>query len=195
MIGNVIRKVLPYRPIKVESAMWDLRYQEHKWDRIRSICESARYSLIVGYIHYLTNAARILDVGCGEGIIRERLCRCSYSRYMGIDVSTVAVERASTNNYDRDQFRVSRLEDFCTEEKFDVIIFNECLYYIEKPLTIIRRYETFLARDGLFIVSMHKNNESWKIWRYIDKSYSVKDAVSLKNANGACWIVKVLGVP
>jgi len=152
------------------------------------------YSLIVGYTHFLKKGGSILDVGCGEGILYERLCKGHYSRYLGIDVSTVAIGRVSDKNDEKHQFVAARIEDFRTDEKFDVIIFNECLYYMEEPLKTLRHYEGFLSKNGLFIVSMNKATETWKIWKQIEKHYSIRDVVSVSNAKGVCWIIKVLAV-
>ena len=69
-----------------------------------------------------------MDIGCGEGILCERLSKSYYSRYVGIDVSTVAIDRANVNNSQKTKFLAEKIEDFNTNEKFDVIIFNECLY-------------------------------------------------------------------
>ena len=194
MIRNLIKRLLPYRPIRISDTFWEQRYTEGKWDRIRAIDELARYSLIVGYTHFLKKAASILDVGCGEGILCERLCKSHYSRYVGIDVSTVAIDRACVNSNEKSKFLVQEIEGFRTDETFDVIIFNECLYYTEDPLKTLQYYEGFLARKGLFIISMHKGTETCKIWKQIDKHYSIRDAVSVSNAQGVCWIVKVLDV-
>lgn len=195
MIKSLIKKLLPYRPIRVSGTFWEKRYRDGAWDRIRTIEELAHYSLIVGYTHFLKKAGSILDVGCGEGILFERLCESHYSRYMGIDVSTVAINRASVNTSEKNRFLAARIEDFRTDEKFDVIIFNECLYYMENPLETLRHYEGFLMRDGLFIVSMFRGVETLKIWRQIDKYYSIRDVVSVSNAKGGCWIIKVIDVP
>ena len=195
MIRQFIKNLLPYRPIRVSSTFWDTRYREGKWDRIRAIDESAHYSVIVGYIHALKSEGRILDVGCGEGILCERLYECYYSKYVGIDVSIVAIDRASVKKNNKNIFIVSKIEDFRTDDKFDVIIFNECLYYMEKPLEILQHYEGILARNGVFIVSMCKTIESWKIWRQIDLHYSIIDAASVSNSKRVCWKIKVLGAP
>lgn len=195
MIRQLIKKLLPYRPIKVSDAFWDKRYREGSWDRIRAIDELAHYSIIVGYIRAFKADGNILDVGCGEGILCERLCECYYSRYVGIDVSTVGIDKASLKKNNKNLFIVSKIEDFKTDDKFDVIIFNECLYYIQEPVKILQYYENILARNGVFVVSMCDTAESWKIWRQIDLHYSIIDAVSVINSKQVCWKVKVLGTP
>jgi len=192
MILNFLKKLLPYRPIKVTSSFWEKRYIEGRWDLIRDIDELGHYSIVVGYTHFLKPGGNILDVGCGEGILCERLCKSHYANYLGIDLSTVAIERASSKNDEKNRFLVARVEEFRTDEKFDVIVFNECLYYMDDPVKTLQDYQSFLTSNGLFIVSMSNTLESVKIWRQISKSYSVIDAVSLSNAKRVCWTIKVL---
>src|SRR3972149_11693837 len=95
MGGKVIRtlmeRLLPYRPIRVSNQFWEKRYKDGAWDRLRKSEELARYSLIVGYTHFFVKGGSILDVGCGEGILYEKLGKGYYSRYFGMDVSTVAI--------------------------------------------------------------------------------------------------------
>jgi 2-polyprenyl-6-hydroxyphenyl methylase/3-demethylubiquinone-9 3-methyltransferase len=194
VIKGLIKKLLLYRPIRITQTTWDKRYREGAWERIRSIEELARYSIIVGYAHFVKKEGSILDVGCGEGILCKRLCKSRYSRYLGIDVSAVALDKASVNSNEKNKFHAAKIMEFRTDQKFDVIVFNECLYYMEEPLKTLQHYGGFLARNGLLIVSMHKTNESTKIWKQVDKHYSIMDAVSVINAKGGCWIVKMLGV-
>jgi cyclopropane fatty-acyl-phospholipid synthase-like methyltransferase len=103
MIKKLIARVLPYRPIRVASAFWEKRHEEGAWDRISTMGELARYSLIVGYVHLLA-ASTILNVGCGEGILFERLCNSHYSRYLGLDLSSVATGRICDKNDDKHRF-------------------------------------------------------------------------------------------
>ena len=67
-----------------------------------------------------------------------------------------------------------------------MIIFNECLYYINYTLKTLQRYEGSLANKGIITVSMCKTTESWKVWNQVDKYYSTIDAVSVSNLKSVC---------
>jgi SAM-dependent methyltransferase len=41
------------------------------------------------------------------------------------------------------------------KNKFDVIIFNEVIYYLDDPLKELERYSEFLTKDGFFIISIY----------------------------------------
>jgi 2-polyprenyl-6-hydroxyphenyl methylase/3-demethylubiquinone-9 3-methyltransferase len=196
ILHNAIARFLPYRPIRTTRELWEARYTEGAWDRLRGINELARYSIIAGYIQFLFGRPRILDVGCGEGLLSERLCPNAYATYLGIDLSAVAIEKANQKKVAHESLRdflVADVESFTTDGMFDVIVFNECLYYLRAPAETLRRYETFLAPNGAIIVSMDESVETKKIWSQIDDCFRAQDSVTVSCHNGASWIIKVLG--
>src|SRR5438876_6993820 len=73
---------------------WDSQYEKGHWEYMKCLEEVGRYSLIAGYIHYLKPGGSILDVGCGEGILQQRLNLDGISKYVGIDISKVAIDAA-----------------------------------------------------------------------------------------------------
>ncbi|CAD6559874.1 Ubiquinone biosynthesis O-methyltransferase, mitochondrial [Paraburkholderia kirstenboschensis] len=95
--------------------------------------EVGRYSVIVGYCLHFKPAARVLDVGCGTGILARWLSGAAISSYLGIDLSEAAIEKARQSNIQGAEFAVADGTAFKTSQLFDVIVFNEVLYYIRTP--------------------------------------------------------------
>ena len=190
--------VLPYRKMRGGREKMDSDYAHGKWDYLRGVEELGRFSILVGYCHFLKPGGRILEIGCGEGILQERLDPSRYSRYVGVDVSAEAVKRAS------DRAGSDKAAFFCadaavwqpTEEDtaFDLIVFNECLEYFDDPLAVVRRYEPALAPGGAFLVSMFTGVETartLRIWRWLESVYAVADSTRVTNKAGISWILKV----
>ena len=50
--------------------------------------------MIAGYCHCLKPGGRILDLACGEGVLRERLSVERFACYIGVDISLAAIQRA-----------------------------------------------------------------------------------------------------
>ncbi len=62
---------------------------------------------ILGYCQFL-NPASILDAGCGEGLLAEKLKILPYKSYLGMDVSKEAIAIATKRlGDDRSRFTVA----------------------------------------------------------------------------------------
>lgn len=188
--------VLPYRKMRGGREKMDSDYARGKWDYLRGIGELGRFSILVGYCHFLKPGGRILEIGCGEGILQDRLDPARYSRYVGVDVSAEAVQRANARAGDgKTAFVCADAATWQPAEAFDLVVFNECLEYFDDPLAAVRRYEPALAPGGAFLVSMFTGVETARtrrIWRWLESVYAVEDTTRVTNKAGLSWILKVL---
>ena len=132
-----------------------------------------------------------MDIGCGEGLLQEKLRICKYSRYTGIDISSEAIARAADRKDERTEFLSADACEYEPAERYDIVIFNECLYYFDEPARVMRRFEQCLYEEGIFIVSMFVANKTMPIWRTLDSLYTTQDAVHVTNAAGTSWVIKV----
>lgn len=196
---NAIRRglslVLPYTKMRGGREKMDSDYAHGKWDYLWGISESGRFSILVGYCHLLKPGGRILEIGCGEGMLQARLDPARYSRYMGADISAEALRRASERANGKTSFVCADAATWEPGETFDVIIFNECLEYFDDPVALVRRYEPSLAPDGVFLVSMFAGIETARtvrIWKWLEAVYTVEDATRVANKDGLTWVLKVL---
>ncbi|MFO0829771.1 MAG: class I SAM-dependent methyltransferase [Phycisphaerales bacterium] len=110
----------------------------------------------------LPGAESILDLGCGGATLALRLGP-EFTTYWGVDISDVAISKArehllrgsesGTTSY---HFDVASVQEFQPSGNFDVIVFNEILYYvsISEVTTVLRRYCQFLSPGGLIIISL-----------------------------------------
>ena len=142
--------------------VWEEQYRAGKWELMRRLDEVARYSVIAGYLHHLEPGGSVLDVGSGEGLLADHLRPLGYSRYLGVDLSEAAIRQAAGRAGRRDRLRRRRRRDVRSPapERWDAIVFNECVYYFNDPLATVRRYEAFLAADGVLIVSTFRSRRA-----------------------------------
>jgi 2-polyprenyl-3-methyl-5-hydroxy-6-metoxy-1,4-benzoquinol methylase len=136
---------------------WEETFRQHRWDYLAEIGETPRYSAVAGYIHKLVRRGRILDAGCGEGVLIDYLDP-SRIEYTGFDLSPTAIDRA------RQRYCVGNLcscpiETFIPpeNERYDVIVFNEVLSQVEHPIEEIDRFSTFLKPRGHVIISLFQS--------------------------------------
>ena len=81
----------------------------------------------------------LLDVGCGEGLILRFCDREWLVNYTGLDISQTALDRIKTL-LPTDRLICSPLEEFSTDQRFDVILFNEVLYYMSDPKSHLKKF-------------------------------------------------------
>jgi 2-polyprenyl-3-methyl-5-hydroxy-6-metoxy-1,4-benzoquinol methylase len=181
-----------YTPERVTRAVWEKQFSAGAWNRLEGTTEVGHYSVIVGYCEMLF-AKRILDVGCGQGVLAQRVKRLPYEHYVGIDVSSAAVNDAKARQIDtRNQFSVAPAETFRPEGTFDLIVFNECLYYFDHPVELLESYMRFLSASGHVLVSMYDCVRTRALWRLMDKTLSVVDGGKFAHLSGPAWTVKIL---
>jgi 2-polyprenyl-3-methyl-5-hydroxy-6-metoxy-1,4-benzoquinol methylase len=172
---------------------WNKEYAEGGWDWLRNLDELAHHCVLAGYVAYLKPGGSVLDVGCGEGVFQEQL-RGAESRYLGVDFEE-PVKKAQHKGTATTRFAVADMNEFTTTETFDVIVFNESIYYLHDLMAGLRRYEQFLTPDGVILISMHGKERNDEKWAQIDAHYTVLDAVTMQNARGIRWTTKALVPP
>jgi 2-polyprenyl-3-methyl-5-hydroxy-6-metoxy-1,4-benzoquinol methylase len=177
-----------YRKILVRDS--EKRYASGRWTYMKDVAESHRYSLIVGCCEYYTSHDRkILDVGCGEGILQQRI---TYSSYVGVDMNAEAIKMAKGREDDRSVFVLAPAESYQPKSLFDVIVFNESLYYIPTPIEVFKHYRALLAPYGIIIVCMFQTNLARRIWkRLANQGMTELTTVKISNELGFASKVKV----
>ncbi len=125
------------------------------------------------------------------------LHQVGYRLYVGLDISAAVIGRVASKTDDRTRFLVADGERFKTNERFDIVVLNEVLYYFREPMTLVAHLSTLLAPNGLFIVSMCQASfrdalHKQLIWRSIGAGYEVVNQISLDDGGGLPRIVKVI---
>jgi 2-polyprenyl-3-methyl-5-hydroxy-6-metoxy-1,4-benzoquinol methylase len=173
---------------RTAQARWDERWADPAFYGEYRLDELAHYSVLAGYARALKPGGSVLDVGCGDGILRTHLHDGAFSKYVGVDFPQ-AIERAAARADARSSFVASDMRAFAARDRFDVVVFNESLYYVEDALGELDRYAGFLAADGIFLVSMHRKPKSEKIWGDIAGRFRMLDRVTIGNRTGVEWII------
>jgi len=196
-----LRALTTLRPVDrtefKNSGRWEPEYREGGWDWLWDSREAIHHQVIAAYCKPLHGKAAILDVGCGEGVLHDALLGVGYGRYVGIDLSETAIGRAARFADGQTQFMVAKAETFETAERFNLIIINECLYYLQDPPSLLARLAGLLEPDGAFVISMAMGNLNegllmLSIWRDLERDFLVRDEISLLHDGGPVRIIKTL---
>ena len=153
----------------------------------------ARAGGLPDYIQHINDSPSILDVGCGTGLLLRLLTRFGFKRYHGIDLSAEAISTASSLRIENAILEVADFEQWRPPpNQFDVIIFNESLYYTRRPASVLLEYSNALDEKGVMIVSMFRARHIPYIWRRLDRHFAVMNSTRLKNDKGEVWDIRVL---
>ena len=180
--------------LPLDESAWDEQYRKGHWSYLRSPAELARYGVLVAFFQRLTPARSVLDVGCGEGILRDLLRRGGYERYVGVDLSAIAVEAARRGADSRDELIAADAEAFSAAETFDAVVLNESLYYFHDPLAQAARYLAMTRPEGALIVSMFESARTRAILRVLERRHAGAQSLRLEAERGA-WLLAAFRRP
>ena len=188
------------RGIPVEN--WNAQYASGSRDPVISPGERQRYMVIAGLIDKLGSAPEVLDLGCGTGLLHQALRGRPLGSYTGIDLSSKAIELAQPHTDERSRFLTCDIRVWEPPGQYDAIVFNEVLYYLERPLTVVQRYISHLTPNGAIIVSIYHPRSLARlplrirlrrIERAIRRQFTVAHSLWIQNEQAQLsWRISVL---
>ena len=103
----------------------------------------------------LPKGAKVLDVGCGNGVISRYLGSIGF-HVVGIDISekTIETAKAQTTLPNVTFLKLSAEELVASGEKYDAVICSEVLEHLENPGTLLSVLYTSLTEKGKLIVTV-----------------------------------------
>lgn len=121
----------------------------------------------------LTEEIKILDVGCGTGVmITLPLAAAGYS-ILGMDSDENSIKLAGQlNTFANASFVHGLVENKDFENKFDVIICSEVLEHQREPYSFIRRLKEILKTKGLLIITVPNGYGLFEIDKFFWDSFA-----------------------
>lgn len=197
--NGLLRFLRPPPHFFPDEAQWDSEYATGRWEWLKCDDERVHNYIIAAYCTRFGPDAAILDVGCGEGVLHNLLTRDGYRQYVGIDLSSTAIDRMASRRDNRTHFLVANAETLALEARFDIVVLNEVLYYFRDPIAALSRLRA-MAPAGVFIISMadlgfRATLRIQRIWQDIGASMPMLDGTSLRYAKGLHRTIRIFGVP
>jgi len=133
---------------------------EDSGQSVLSSLESHILPLVPGLAEALQKGIRILDVGCGRGLIMMRLAELHpNSRFVGMDLSDEAIAfarreaaRRGLNNIEFIASDMSHFQEAAEPDSFDLITTFDAIHDQAKPLNVLRGIYRALKRDGFYLM-------------------------------------------
>ena len=177
----------------VKKETWEKEFSNGKWDYLDSTpAERSRSAIIGMYCKLYSPNGNILDVGCGLGTLADFLEPIQIRKYLGLDISEEAIARGNRKNLN---FQIIDFQSFKKNKQYDVIIFNEVLYYMDEERSIDKALD-LISIGGKIIVSMFNfsNNIDKQIWLLCNKKLQLIDSITVVgkvNNDQIEWTIKV----
>ena len=169
MKTNTINKKEIDKFSKIAEEWWDPEGKFkplHKFNptRISYIKESISNILKPKNTKMPLEKVKILDIGCGGGLLSEPMCRLG-AEVVGIDASDknikVAKLHAEKNNLDIEYICASP-ENLKTNTKFDVILNMEIIEHVENVNLFLETCSNLLKKNGImFVATLNKTLKSY----------------------------------
>ena len=154
-------------------------YRQHWWWR-------ARERLIadeVGRLLRPDGSARILDVGCGAGLLFETLT--PFGRVQGVEHDPAIAAQAGALNA---RIWVGPFDEtFQPGHRFDLVIMADVLEHLEDPAAALRKAASLLAEEGHIVITVPAFRWLWTLHDRINghqTRYSAPELAALVGAAG-----------
>ncbi|WP_434742059.1 class I SAM-dependent methyltransferase [Micromonospora sp. SH-82] len=144
-------------PDSTDRAEWESQYRSGRWDYLADDVEAVRYQRIAAEIRE-RGATSLLDLGSGTGLLYEALGGTAYpGRYLGVDWSMTALPRPPWGA--GHHWVCADVTALPVRGRFDVVLLNEVLYYLDDAPAVIDGLFPLLAEGGALVVSLWQPDE------------------------------------
>jgi 2-polyprenyl-6-hydroxyphenyl methylase / 3-demethylubiquinone-9 3-methyltransferase len=110
---------------------------------------------------------KVLDVGCGGGILADAMARRG-ADVLGIDLASKALKVAQLHaveaQTDNVQYREISAEDLAAEQpsQFDIVTCMEMLEHVPEPASVVKACATLVKPGGwVFFSTINRNTKAW----------------------------------
>ena len=179
-----LRQALRQPPAHEDSGWWDNALKSEKSSYLGEAASIGLREAIIGELlcQFQITPRAILDMGCGGGTLCRSLAQFKPETYTGVDISRYAIERnISTDANGKNghgmaiSFVESSLQTYAPPNGvvFDVIAFNEVLYYLDvhEACQQVKRYCQHLDHNGVIAVTMKDDPKSHAIFRKLTREF------------------------
>jgi 2-polyprenyl-3-methyl-5-hydroxy-6-metoxy-1,4-benzoquinol methylase len=176
---------------------WNAEYERGEYDRLVRTEQRHHHRLLAGLITDGRQATKVLEIGCGEGVFLESLKSHQGVTYLGVDISSVAIERARAR-FAKEiaagtmRFEVGDGSAYPARENFDAIVFPECIEYLDDIVEVMDHYACFLNTGGQIGLSQWMGARPLRLWRRLKAWGKVTNQAVVSADWGGAWLVATL---
>jgi trans-aconitate methyltransferase len=142
---------------RFEQWVWNDQYRRGRWNNL----DAQRDPVTVAYVERLAKHGAVIELGCGTGTLATTINPQAYSKYIGYDLSEVAIERARAVAAQRCLSKCTFIAgDMATWEgssDLALIVIEEALMYLPPAdqESLLRKCLSSLKPGGYLLVTAH----------------------------------------
>lgn len=137
-------------------------YNQHHFPGPYTLDQLKNYDVSVNrYVslidQYIGSGQRVLDLGCGTGLLTNLFAIRYTSEFVGVDFSTAAdyaTTFAKSNQIKNVEFVKQDFFEFNSDVKFDVIVGQSFLTHVPDYISAVEKIKQLLAPGGVIILGM-----------------------------------------
>jgi SAM-dependent methyltransferase len=190
---NKIQDFFKRKILRDPQARWNHQYAKGVWDSLKNPIEFERQKVCKSFFDTHKPNGSLLEIGCGEGMLIEYIFEGKgYGQYLGIDVSDLVIKNCQKLANERTKFIVADMDNLVLPQKYDVIMFNETIYYASNITQVLTNcIQNILTNNGIFVISIHQHKNSSEHWKEIHESLQTIDNQQVTNERST-WVIEVL---
>jgi 2-polyprenyl-3-methyl-5-hydroxy-6-metoxy-1,4-benzoquinol methylase len=138
------------------------------------------------------NGGDILMLGCGTAAITQSLKPDCFKSFLGVDLSQEAIARANMRASDQIRFELGDMLHFTTNQRFDVILFSESLYYLKpwQRQPMLRRASGMLKPLGRIIVTISQPARFAGVLQMIRRNFSILEDRTFSDSQRHLFVLR-----
>ena len=181
IIPGIHYVITRYAPNTMKRLAFEQKMKQGIWD----YTVSDKSDELLNAVQKHTRNGNILCLGCGGGSLAAALPVDSFERFIGVDISREAIKKAKKYENEKIKFELDDIRSFHSDLHFDVIVFEESLYYVPsfQRLKMLKRYKEYLTDEGVFIVTTDQYNRFKKMITMIRKQFKMIEEKFFRNSS------------
>ncbi len=138
-----------------------------------------------------TDYKNVLELGCGTGFLTSQIYgRLKFADYTAVDIVEECSEYISKIS-DGIEFICSDVEDFSTDKKFDLIVSNASLQWVENLSDYIKKIRLNLNDGGCFLFTLFGKDNFKEMSDFVSRPLKYYSVEELKNIFSEFKIEKI----
>jgi 2-polyprenyl-3-methyl-5-hydroxy-6-metoxy-1,4-benzoquinol methylase len=150
---------------------WSETYEEGIWGYYFSFANKKVLNLLKRKVK---NSGSILDVGCGPGLLIQKLGESFSGDIVGLDISPKMIELAKKKckGLKNVSFENTEIENAKLKLQFDAIVCMNSFHHYENHADVLSNLSKLVKKDGVIILlDPHRDNPLRRLWTYMLRNW------------------------